>query len=140
MTPAVIALVVSVVLRWSLPAGVAEAISEAVALRGGDTALVLAVCAQESALGRTRAPLCGAHGRSVGRGHEDQARIAARAFPASASRRAWSSRLVLWRCGFDAECRVTTGAAYARNVLWLRDRLARAASTTHHNENSNAPR
>lgn len=126
MTAATLALVVSAALGWTLPAWVAPAIAAACAEHGADAPLVLAVCAQESGLGRTRAPLCGALGRRVGPDAVSQAHAAARAFPATWTRARWSRRLVTWRCGMDRACGATTGAGYARRVLALRDRIARA--------------
>lgn len=126
MTAATLALVVSAALGWTLPAWVAPAIAAACAEHRADVPLVLAVCAQESGLGRTRAPLCGALGRRVGVEARAQADAAARAFPATAGRVRWTRRLVTWRCGWDRACAATTGADYARRVLGLRDRIARA--------------
>lgn len=93
---------------------------EVYAALGADVPLVLAVCAQESALGRTRAPLCGALGRRVGPD------AVARAFPAGAGVRRWRARLVTWRCGWDRQCAAVVGAGYAARVLALRARIARA--------------
>jgi hypothetical protein len=126
VTPAhVLALVVGG-LHWIVPAWVPPALAQAVTEHRADVALVVAVCAQESSLGRAGVPLCGAHGRGVGTDALSQARVAARAFPASATRAQWRRRLVSWRCG-AVECRATLGAGYASRVLTLRDRLARVA-------------
>jgi hypothetical protein len=114
-------------LHWIVPAWVPPALAQAVTEHRADVALVVAVCAQESSLGRAGVPLCGAHGRGVGADALSQARVAARAFPASATRAQWRRRLVSWRCGGAVECRATLGAGYASRVLALRDRLARVA-------------
>lgn len=127
MTSAQVLLLVVAGLRWIVPAWVPPALARAITEHGADGPLVVAVCAHESSLGRTRAPLCGAHGAGVGADALSQARVAARAFPASRSRAWWSRRLASWRCGPDAACRATLGAGYAARVLALRDRLARAA-------------
>ena len=83
------------------PAWVAPAIRASREL-GADVPLVLAVCAQESAL-RAPAPLCGALGRRVGpdavsRGHY----AVARAFPRRWRDAALAARLVARRCGWTA--------------------------------------
>ena len=123
--PAIVAAVLAA-LGWTLPVWVAPAISRASRELGADVPLVLAVCAQESALGRTRAPLCGALGRRVGPDAVSQAYAAARAFPARAGVRRWRARLVTWRCGWDRQCAAVVGAGYAARVLALRARIARA--------------
>lgn len=123
--PAIVAAVL-VALGWTLPVWVAPAISRASRELGADVPLVLAVCAQESALGRTRAPLCGALGRRVGPDAVSQAYAVARAFPAGAGVRRWRARLVTWRCGWDRQCAAVIGAGYAARVLALRARIARA--------------
>lgn len=126
MSPAQVVALVVVGLRWIVPAWVPPAIAQAVTEHAADGPLVLAVCAQESSLGRTRAPLCGALGGTA-RDALSQARAAARAFPAGVARARWTRRLVSWRCGPSPECRATLGAGYAARVLALRDRIARAA-------------
>lgn len=127
MTPAEITALVVASLHWIVPAWVAPALSAAIVEHRADAPLVVAVCAQESGLGRTRAPLCGAHGRGVGPDARSQADVAARAFPAARSRAWWRARLVAWRCGWDPACRAGVGPGYAARVLALRDRLARGA-------------
>lgn len=126
MTAGTIASAVLVALGWTIPAWVAPAIERATRELGADAPLVLAVCAQESALGRTRAPLCGAISRAVGTDAVSQAFAAARAFPARAGVRRWRARLVTWRCGWDRQCAAVVGAGYAARVLALRARIARA--------------
>lgn len=125
MTAAQVLVIIVEGLRWIVPAWVPPALARGITEHGADAAMVVAVCAQESSLGRTRAPLCGAHGRGIGSDALSQARTAARAFPAAAGRARWRRRLVSWRCGGDARCRVRFGEGYARRVLALRDRLAR---------------
>lgn len=127
MTSAQVLVLVVVGLRWLVPTWVPPALAQAVTEFGADGPLVVAVCAHESSLGRTRAPLCGAHGRAIGADALSQARAAARAFPASSTRARWTRRLVSWRCGGDEACRTSVGPGYAARVLALRDRLARAA-------------
>lgn len=127
MTSAHVLALVVAGLHWIVPAWVPPALARAITEHGADGPLVIAVCAQESSLGRAGVPLCGAHGRGVGADALSQARVAARAFPASATRAQWRRRLVSWRCGGAVECRATLGAGYATRVLTLRDRLARVA-------------
>ena len=64
--PAIVAAVLAA-LGWTLPAWVAPAISRASRELGADVPLVLAVCAQESALRRTRAPSVAPSGGASGR-------------------------------------------------------------------------
>lgn len=125
MTAAHVLALVVAGLHWVVPAWVPQTLAQAISERGADAPLVVAVCAHESGLSRTGSLLCGAHGRGVGRDALSQARVAARAFGAHATRAQWRRRLVSWRCGGDATCRAGAGQSYATRVLALRDRLAR---------------
>lgn len=116
-----------------------DALTRAAALHRADLALVSAIAMQESSVGTRGTILTGAHLRlprsacpglprrrlCLNRDPDAQANYAARLF-GRVPRRHWPRMLAGWRCGPNAACQRTTGAAYARRVLTLRDDIHRA--------------
>jgi hypothetical protein len=123
---------------------VADAIARLSAEHHADPALVAAICQRESQSGTYRGPhlLCGAHVR-IPRDPSAPARLDPRGRPlpqpfdrsvaaqvgfvaalfGHTSRCAWTPMLKSYRCGGDRQCRETSGAAYARIILGMRDAI-----------------
>ena len=127
MTASQIVALFAVLFHWALPPGVPEAVEAALRAHGGDAATVLAVCTEESAMGRRGRFLCGVRGGRAST-FEAQASFAARAFPSRMGARAMRRRLVLWVCGQNDVCGREVGEDYARRVLGLRARIRRLSA------------